>query len=205
MKTNYFLKSASLKFLFCSLFVTSVSLTGLQAQGLYKLSTAKENVVKILGSSNVHDWTMIAQNPACDAEFGAISSDGVPKSLGSLSFSVNAKSLKSEHESMDGRAYKTIKADDYPKITFKLTSATITPAQKNKFTIKAAGTLTIAGVTKAINMQVNGEVKADNTITCTGEEKLKLTEYNIQPPSFMLGAMKVANDLTIQFTLNFKK
>ena len=193
------------KYVFALLLITIFYVDKLQAQSVYNLSNSKDNVIKVVGSSNVHDWTMVAQNPTCEAEFGTISAENIPKSLTSLSFNVNAKSLKSEHESMDGRTYKTIKADDYPKITFKLTSATVTSTQKSKFAIKASGNLTIAGVTKPIVMQVNGEVNADNTITCTGQEKIKLTEYNIQPPSFMLGAMKVANDLTIQFTLNFKK
>ena len=205
---NIFLSSLSrtpFKYVFSTLCICLAAGYSLQAQSVYTLSASKENVVKVLGSSNVHDWNMVAQNPICEAEFGAITGDNIPKSLSSLSFSVNAKSLKSEHESMDGRTYKTIKADEYPKITFKLTGATITSTQKSKFTIKASGNLSIAGVTKPIVMQVNGEVKADNTITCTGEEKIKLTDYNIQPPSFMLGAMKVANDLSIKFNLNFKK
>ncbi len=205
---NIFYSSLSrfpFRYVFSTLCICLATGYSLQAQSVYNLSASKDNVVKVVGSSNVHDWNMVAQNPTCEAEFGAITGDNIPKSLSSLSFSVNAKSLKSEHDSMDGRTYKTIKADEYPKITFKLTSATITSTQKSKFLIKASGNLTIAGVTKPIIMQVNGEVKADNTITCTGEEKIKLTDYNIQPPSFMLGAMKVANDLSIKFTLNFKK
>ncbi|RDC55968.1 YceI family protein [Pedobacter chinensis] len=191
-----------LLFLFC---IAAGTINNLHAQVIYKLSSAKENIVKVSGKSNVHDWNMIAQNPTCEASFGPLTSDDVPKSLSALSFTVNAKSLKSEHESMDSRTYKTIKADAFPQITFKLSDAVITPLQKGKFSIKASGTLTIAGVSKTISLLANGEVKPDNVIVCSGQEKIKLTDYNIQPPSFMLGAMKVADDLTISFTLNFKK
>ncbi len=106
---------------------------------------------------------------------------------------------------MDDRTYKTIKADQFPKIVFKLTSAVISPIQKGKFLIKAKGDLTIAGATQPISMDVNAVVNADNTITCSGSQKLQLKEYKIDPPSFMLGAMKVANDLTIQFNIIYKK
>ncbi|RZM24410.1 MAG: YceI family protein, partial [Pedobacter sp.] len=112
--------------------------------------------------------------------------------------------LKSEHSSMDGRTYKTLKAEEFPRITFKLGSATVIPVKKNKFSVKANGTLTIAGSSKAITMMVNGEVREDGSINCTGQQKLKLTDFNIQPPSFMLGAMKVDNDLTIDYNLTFK-
>lgn len=207
MKTNPYSSVLAIPFkcIFLLAFMGIAAIGGLQAQGLYKLSSSKENVVQVSGKSNVHDWTMIAQNPTCEASFGAFSSEGIPKSIGALNFSVNAKNLKSESQSMNNRTYKTIKADAYPKITFKLIDATITPLQKNKFLIRSSGTLTIAGVSKVISMQVNAEVKADNSVTCTGQEKVLLTDYSIQPPSFMLGAMKVGNELMISFTLNLKK
>lgn len=191
---------------FLVLLITQIS-TGnqLAAQSVYKLSGSKENQVKVSGKSNVHDWSMTANNPTCEAEFSSLSGvDNIPKNLNSLSFSVNAKSLKSEHSSMDTRTYKVIKADDFPKITFKMSSAVISPVAKSKFSIKTTAILTIAGVAKTISMQVNGVVNSDQSITCSGTQKLKLTDYSIQPPSFMLGAMKVGDELSIAFNLNFK-
>jgi len=193
------------KLLYPIAFMIAFSVIGMQTKAQYKLSTAKENTVKISGGSNVHGWTMIAQNPVCEAAFGSLTTEeNIPKALTSLSFSVNTKSLKSEHTSMDGRTYKTLKAEEFPKITFKLGNATITAIKKNRFSVKANGTLTIAGTSKTITMMVNGEVKDDGSINCTGQQKLKLTDFNIQPPSFMLGAMKVDNDLIIDFNLTFK-
>jgi polyisoprenoid-binding protein YceI len=126
------------------------------------------------------------------------------RSLSAFSFSVAAKSLKSEHTSMDGRTYTTIKADQFPKITYKLNSAVITLVQKNKYDIKATGELTISGASQTITLDVTAVVGPDNTITCTGSQKIKLTDYKIDPPTFMFGAMKVYNDLTIQFNLLYK-
>lgn len=197
--------TSTFKYFFLLLITQFFAGNQLFAQGLYKLSGSKENQVKVTGKSNVHDWAMTANNPTCEAEFtDPTGTDNIPKSLNSLSFSVNAKSLKSEHSSMDNRTYKVIKADDYPKITFKINSAVISPVAKGKFSIKTTGILNIAGVAKTISMQVNGSVNADQSITCSGTQKLKLTDYNIQPPSFMLGAMKVGDELTINFHLNFK-
>jgi polyisoprenoid-binding protein YceI len=201
MKTPYILR-----FLYCTALITAFSSNWLQAQDLYKLSSLKASSIKVLGTSNVHNWTMEAQNPTAEALFSTIAGDeDIPKNLSSLSFSVDANSLKSEHSSMDNRTYKTIKADAYPKITFKLISSVITPLKKNAFLIKATGLLTIAGTSKTIAMQVNGSLNEDNSITCSGQQKIKLTDFNIQPPSFMMGAMKVGDELTIQYGLNFKK
>lgn len=175
----------------------------LRAQSIYKLTPAKDVNVKVLGSSNVHDWTMTSTGIVSQGEF-KVEGD-VLKSLSAFSFTVDAKSLKSEHESMDNRTYKAIKADQFPKVVYKLTSATITTIQKGKFLIKATGDLTISGATQSVTLNVTATVNADNTITCTGSQKIKLTDYKIDPPSFMLGAMKVANDLTIQYNLIYKQ
>lgn len=172
------------------------------AQNLYKITADKDVNIKVQGTSNVHDWSLTSTKLDSQGDFKV--ENGQLLSLTSFYFTIDAKSLKSEHESMDGRTYKTMKADQYPKVTYKLVSATITTIQKGKYLIKAKGDLTIAGVTQSITLDVTALVNADNTITCTGSEALKLTDYKIDPPSFMLGAMKVKNDLTIQFKLLYK-
>ena len=175
----------------------------LKAQTTFKFFPGKDATIKVLGLSNVHDWTMTSSVMESQGDF-KFDKDDQLHSLTSFSFSMDAKSLKSEHESMDNRTYKTMKADKYPKIIYKLNSAVITMLQKNKYLIKATGDLTIAGTTQTITMDITATVGADKTIYCTGSEKLKLTDYKIEPPSFMLGAMKVKNDLTIQFNLQYK-
>ena len=174
----------------------------LKAQANYKVSPGKDVTIKVLGSSNIHDWTMTATGIESQGQFKF--EGGRLHALTSFSLVAEAKSLKSESTSMDGRCYKTIKADQYPKITFKLGSAIVTEVQKNQYTIKASGDLTISGSTQPVVLTVTAVVNADNTITCTGAQKIKLTDYKIDPPTFLLGAMKVHNDLTIQYNLVYK-
>ncbi|MBC7567011.1 MAG: YceI family protein [Pedobacter sp.] len=207
MKTilHFTILRSPFKYMALLIFMGLASGQDLKAQSNYKLNAAKENLIRVSGKSNVHDWAMTANNPTCEADFGPLAgNENVPKTLSSLSFSVNAKSLKSEHSSMDTRTYKVIKADEHPKISFKLSYAVITPISRGKFSVKATGTLSIAGVSKMITMQVNSTVNPDQSITCTGTQRVKLTDYSIQPPSFMLGAMKVGDELSINYNLTFK-
>ncbi len=202
------MKHLNRKIVAATLIIAAIMIGGVfknaNAQSVYKLTPGKDASIKVLGTSNVHDWALTSTAIESQGEF-KVDGDNQLHGLSSFILSLNAKSLKSEHESMDNRTYKTMKADQFPKITYKLSSATVTPAQKGKYTIKATGELTIAGVTQTIVMTINAVTNADNTITCTGSEALKLTDYKIDPPSFMLGAMKVKNDLTIQFNLTYKK
>jgi len=174
------------------------------AQTAYKLSSGKNNVVKVLGTSNVHDWTMTAGNIESTGVFKFNSRDEMVD-LSTLKFTIVAKSLTSGKSSMDGRTYKTIRESEFPKITYQLTTASVTMVQANKYAIQTTGTLTIAGKTQTIAMKIMALVNADRSISCHGNERLKLTDYGISPPSFMLGAMKVGNDLTIEFDLTYSR
>lgn len=201
MKKHY----SNIKFLVLALIIAGITclLTpqALKAQGVY---TGSDMNIKVMGTSNVHDWTMTSMAATSQGDF-KFDVQNQLKSLKSFGLSLDVKSLKSEHSSMDSRTYKAINADQYPKIVYKLTSATITAVSENKYLIKTKGELTIAGATQPISMDVTAVVGTNNIINCIGEEKIKLTDYKITPPSFMLGAMKVYNDLTIKFNLIYKK
>jgi polyisoprenoid-binding protein YceI len=170
----------------------------------YKLNPGKDVLVKVNGTSNVHDWSMTATGIESQGTFKFNSRDEMID-VTALKFTVLAKSLKSEKSSMDSRTYKSINADVFPKINYQLTFATVTMVQANKYSIQTTGNLTIAGKTQTISMKVTALVNADHSISCRGTEKIMLTDYGIAPPSFMLGAMKVGNDLTISFNLNYIK
>ncbi|AKQ44698.1 hypothetical protein TH63_02165 [Rufibacter radiotolerans] len=175
-----------------------------QAQTAYGLVPGKQGSIKVLGTSNVHDWEMASTTMDSKGEF-KFDSNNALQSISNFTFTVAVKTIKSESSSMDSRMYKAIKAEEYPKIVYNLRSTQVTPVSKNKFLVKAIGDLTIAGAKQPIAMDVNVVVNPDNTLSITGTEKIKQTDYKLTPPSFMAGAMKVGNDLTIKYALNYKK
>jgi len=65
--------------------------------------------------------------------------------------------------------------------------------------------LTIAGVTKQVTLQGKITENADGSATITGSRKIKMSEFGITPPSFMLGALKVGDEVTVEYTLKLKK
>ncbi|RZK73063.1 MAG: YceI family protein, partial [Pedobacter sp.] len=124
-----------------ALLVTGMTLpSGLQAQTPYKISSGSQ--IKVSGTSNLHDWTMIASTFTCEGSF-AVSGTQL-KDIKALSFVLPVKNLKSKESLMDTRAYKTLKEEQFNKITFKLIDATVNAVQR---TVNATGNLTISGVT----------------------------------------------------------
>jgi|SRR5215213_8092348 len=159
-------------------------------------------IVKVKGSSNLHDWTMEAKSGTIEANLNLASNVSYLAGIQSLSFSLPVKNLKStEGNLMDTRAYDALKAEKYPNISFKLLSATPTTNSANKSTFKVTGELTISGATKQIEMTANATKNTDGSVIITGSQNLKMTQFGIKPPSFMFGALKVTDNLTIDYTV----
>lgn len=159
--------------------------------------------IKVAGTSNLHDWKMKAQSTSVSAKFDLKPGTNQLTDISALSFSMPVKGLKSDENLMDTRAYSTLKADKHDKITFNMSSAVITPQANNQYLVKATGNLTISGVTKPVTLVANGIVNADKTITITGAQKIKMSEFGVKPPTFMLGALKVGDQVTVEYNLKF--
>jgi hypothetical protein len=160
--------------------------------------------IKVLGTSNLHKWSMEAKEMSCSAKFSFAAGSSQPQSLAALDLSIPIHNLKSGESSMDSRAYTAMKADKFRTITFVSQSAVIVPGQKNQFQIKSTGTMTIAGVAQPEVLTAACQVNADGSIVCNGSTPIKMTDFQIKPPSFMLGALKTGDALTIDFSLIFK-
>lgn len=194
--------SAMRKHLILSLLLLSFGFVpALRAQTAYKASS-KSATMTLYGTSTLHDWTMTATVFNTDAQF-TLTADNKLSELNALSVTLPIHNLKSEHDGMNDNAYESLKADQNKNITFQMKSATITSSGGNKYQIAALGSLSIAGVSKAVTLNTTAVVNADGSISCAGTVPIKLSEFNIERPSFMLGTMKVGDALTLNYTLIF--
>jgi len=179
--------------------VALISTLATNAQTIRKNSAF---IVKVSGTSNIHDWTMEAKSGSIEANLNLASNVSYLAGIQSLTFNLPVKNLKStEGSTMDNRAYDALKADKNPNIRFSLLTATPVSPQANKSQYKVTGNLTIAGVTKPVEMLANSTKNADGSVIITGQQKLKFTQFGLKPPSFMFGAMKVGDNLTIDYTV----
>jgi hypothetical protein len=181
-----------------------VAISGpLRAQDAYLLADPD---IKILGTSNLHNWSMEARDLSCSAKFTFGSTAGSPPTaLNSFDLTIPVHNLKSGESSMDSRAYTAMKADKFATITYAQESAVILPGQNGQFQIKSTGNLTIAGVTQSVVVTAGCHANPDGSITCSGSQPIKMTDYQLKPPTFMLGALKTGDALTINFSLTLKK
>ena len=191
------LKKGSLLFVFCMM-VYDLAYT----QTAYKLKGP--NTMKLFGTSSLHKWSMTSTSCAGDAQFNfTAGATNVLTSIGALSFMLPVLSLKSGKSGLDNNAYKALKTDRYKNIIYTLTSAKVASVVANRYLLKTKGDLNIAGVTKDMAMDVYCTVNKDKTITCTGASNIRMTDHNVQPPTFMSGAMKTGDAIKLEFNMVF--
>jgi polyisoprenoid-binding protein YceI len=183
-----------------SFIFTAGIFTNLHSQTTYQ--TAGPVKISIAGTSNIHDWEMNTDKANSTAVF-ITDANGAINSLSSLTFTLPVESMKSEHAAMDKNAYKAMRSDKYASLTYNVLSATIKPAGNN-YQVYSKGRLTISGVSRDVDVTAICTVNADKSISVNGSYKLKMTAYNVTPPSIMLGAIKTGDDITVKFNLLFK-
>jgi len=188
-----------------AIFFTAFS--GIPFSGIDKRNNGTADAdIKVLGTSNLHNWSMEDKDVSCTANFMYLPGNTtMPRSLAAFTFSFPVHSLKSGESGMDSKAYGAMKAKDGGTIVFTASSSTITPGTGNQFSVTSNGSLTIAGVAKPVVLKAACQVKPDGSVTCTGTDKLKMSDYGIKPPTYMLGALKTGDALTIDFTMVVKK
>ncbi len=175
----------------------------LRAQQAYR--TADPDI-KVLGTSNLHNWSMEANDLSCSAKFTFGSAAGSPPTaLNSFDLTIPVHNLRSGESLMDSRAYTAMKADKFATITYAQASSVILPGKNGQFQIRSTGNLTIAGTTQLVVVTASCQSNPDGNISCSGSQPIKMTDYQIKPPSFMFGALKTGDALTINFSLILKK
>jgi polyisoprenoid-binding protein YceI len=167
-----------------------------QAQQTFSLSGDQE--FKVAGTSTIHDWDMVSKdgqkgNAKIKMENGKITE------IQNLKVVLPASTLKSGKNGMDKNAYEALKVKNHPEIQFELTE--VLSISDNL--IKAKGNLTIAGTTKSVPMDVKYAVNGSGLVF-SGSQKIKFTQFNIDPPTAMFNTIKTGDDLTVSFNSTFK-
>jgi polyisoprenoid-binding protein YceI len=73
------------------------------------------------------------------------------------------------------------------------------------YSIVAAGNLTIAGVSKPVELTVVAKVLPGGDLEFSGSKTMRMTMFNVDPPTAMWGVVKAGDEITIAFTLTMKR
>lgn len=166
------------------------------AQEEYSVAN-NESKLLVFGTSNVHDWEIEAKAMNGKGLFTIEGND--LKEIRGLNFFVEVEQLKSGKKAMDNNTFKALNSDKYKTINFKLIKVIkITEVATGQYSIETQGDLTIAGVTKKITQIFQTKI-IGKKILLSGKNKINMTNYNVKPPTALMGTIKTGEEVTIDF------
>lgn len=167
-----------------------------QAQATYK---GKQNKMSVVGSSTLHEW---------ESEVTQVESSGMITIEGNQLIAIKDVMVKmpvtgiksTKGRTMDNKTYEAFNSDKNPTIQYKLASAKIS-GNGVEFTLIANGNLTMAGATKPIEITAKAKVLGNGDIQITGSQKLNMRDFNMTPPTAMMGTIRVGEEVTVKFDI----
>jgi polyisoprenoid-binding protein YceI len=172
-----------------------------RAQQEYKIVPEKSSV-KVEGTSSLHDWDVTVKNFRCDMW---VVSGNPAITIEKVNFTGIASTISSHNSIMDNKTHNALKVDKYPEIRFSMTKPLKIVIHGDLFNGTASGELFIAGKTRTISLPFSGRAISENTISISGATKIDMTEFGIDPPTAVLGALKTGKDVTVMFEIKLRK
>jgi len=170
-----------------------------KAQQTYQL---KSHSIVISGTSNLHDWTANAEK--ANGTFKVKVDNSKIVTVNAFDLKVDATSLKgSKGGIMNSKIIDALDAKKNPSIIFKSGGGNLIE-KSGTYKVTANGILTIAGKSQNISVDALGKVLPNGDLEFTGTKKLKMTDYNIDPPTAMLGTMTTGDEITLTFKIVLK-
>jgi len=169
------------------------------ADSMTTYSAKKGGKMRIEGTSNIHDWQVesgivggtLNVGPGFPTEPGQVAQPGKVEAKAEVFVPVmSLKSLEKSgapySDAMDNVMYDHLKSADNARIIYRLKELVLKEAAKDNSSpnvFDSTGDLTVAGVTKSVSMPVNVWPLADKRLKITGTTTLKMTDFNVEPPS----------------------
>lgn len=150
----------------------------------------------IEGDSSLHPWSCEASSPAADIHVDTQS----PQLVRALTLRVAVAQIECGNESMNGKLREALHAQQHPFIEYRLTQAERVPG--NKLRLEAMGDLSINGKTRPAVFQVDVALAPDGTAQANGSIVMLMSDFQVEPPTAMLGLIKTADQITVKFTVH---
>ena len=100
--------------------------------------------------------------------------------------------------------YEAMKASEHPTIRYEIVKAEVVAApdtSRDHYVVDAIGHLTIAGETRTVRLTLDGRRLDDGHIHARGSLPMQMTNFNVDPPTAMLGLIRVRDSITVHFDI----
>jgi hypothetical protein len=174
--------------------------TALIIQSSYLMAQSfkvKNYKMTVRGESSLHDWESVAEKLECKGSYKI--ENNILTDIKETVVKITVESIKSpKGRIMDDKTYDAFNYEKYPLITFTLNSKKI---NSSNLTADLKGTLAMAGYSRPIDIQISYKILANGDLQIIGSKKLKMTDFKIEPPTAMMGTVKVGDEVTVSFDI----
>ena len=189
-----------------SALLAATATAGAQSASAIRLRLDPASELTIEGTSSLHDFHCKTNkiNAYVDVDPGYTKDlTKVARPIAAVKVNIVVKTLTCGNGQMDRNMYNTLKADENQLIKYTLSGYDILDgtASPSAFTANTTGTLVVAGQEKPIAMKINAERLSDGKAVAQGEQKLRMSDFGISPPSFMFGRLRVGDQIKVKFNL----
>lgn len=156
--------------------------------------------ISVSGSSTVRDWSCAVTTFDAAVRSPASVAQPMPNGQESASFTIPVNGIDCRNRTMNNHLREALRGERHPNIQFALTRYTIVDGA----TLRAQGNLTIGGRTTPIEV-VAAYASSAEELRIQGSKELRMTELGVEPPTLMLGTLKVRDSITIAFDLTIRQ
>lgn len=100
--------------------------------------------------------------------------------------------------------YEAMKARTHPAIHYEIIKAKVVvqpDSSRDHYVVEAIGNLTIAGETRTVRLTLEGRQLDDGRIHARGSLPMQMTNFDVEPPTAMLGLIRVRDQVTVHFDI----
>lgn len=152
--------------------------------------------------SSIGDFTAVGRTPAVEGELV-----GNGLTIESVSITADLLQLASDSGGRDNQLKtQALETNTFPEGTFVLTepiTVDAIPTDGASFLTTATGELTVHGVTKTVQLNIEGLVD-NGRIVVIGSADILLTDYDVTPPSAPIVA-SIEDEAVMEFSLVFSR
>ncbi len=160
-----------------------------------------ESKLRINGTSNVTDFECkyansfeldtLSHQLEISKDSILVSGDNLPLTIDS--FDCGKRAINRDFKS-------TLKSKEYPNIDISLLEV----FSENDIPTSASIAISLGGTTQKYLVSLTEEVMDDKVVSISGTQKLKLSDFNLEPPRALFGLIKVRDELVVTFELLVK-
>lgn len=161
------------------------------------LSVRDGSRVWVQGTSTVRSWRCEAtgvQGRAAAPE-GITSVADLAGAVRDAEVSVSVSALDCRNETMNGHMRRALKSAQAPTLRFRPASVRVSPDGS----VSMTGPLGIAGQEQAVTIEGTVVREPSGVLRVRGSRQIDMTQWGVQPPSLMMGTMKVNKLATVHF------